>query len=444
MHRQISCDILIEHTSCLTGDFEIRDDQTIVIKDGLIHAILPSDDDTIHSYIPTTRINGKERLWMPGLIDSHIHTGQQLLKGMVLDELPMIWTRIMLPFESSLTPRKMELSAELASLEMLKNGTTGFIESGSYFMKAAAKVYAKSKLRGALSHSSMDQGDFPDSIRQTTDAVLASSDALYDAFHGQGNLKVFYSLRALMNCSSDLIARTSARACERNTFFQAHMNEYAGEVNYSLEHFGLRPVEYLDSLHALNDRFLAIHGIMLSAHEMDLLAHFNVKMAHCPFSNCGKGVPDTPALLERDITVGLGSDGTAHGGLSLWNEMKIFRSVINACLGTRISDPAIMPAKTILKMATANGAALLNEQGSLGCLKAGYKADLISLDWNQPHLLATRNRLHTLFESASGQDVRDSIIGGEFVMKDRQILTLDEEQILWKAKKYFETNEVTT
>ena len=99
---------------------------------------------------------------MPGLIDGHMHTGQQLLKGAVLDELPMIWTRIMLPFESTLTPEKMRLSVSLAALEMIKNGTTGFVDAGSYFMEEAARVYLASGLRGALSHSSMDQGNFPD------------------------------------------------------------------------------------------------------------------------------------------------------------------------------------------------------------------------------------------------------------------------------------------
>ena len=126
-----------------------------------------------------------------GLIDGHMHTGQQLLKGAVLDELPMIWIRIMLPFESTLTPQKMELSANLAALEMIKNGTTGFLDAGSYFMEKAAEVYIKSGLRGALSCSAMDQGNFPDSIRQTTEEVLETEDLLWEICADKGNLKVF-------------------------------------------------------------------------------------------------------------------------------------------------------------------------------------------------------------------------------------------------------------
>lgn len=221
-------DILIKNTSYLDENFEIQENVTIAIGDGRIRKLFPSAALTRMPDLSAKEvIDGKDLLWMPGLIDGHMHTAQQLLKGAVLDALPMIWTRIMLPFESTLTPAKMRLSAGLAALEMIKSGTTGFVDAGGYYMEEAGKVYLQSGLRGVLSHSSMDQGNFPDSIRQTTEEVLASQDELYDAFHKKGNLKVFYSLRALMNCSAELITKTAERAVERDTFLQAHMNEYA-------------------------------------------------------------------------------------------------------------------------------------------------------------------------------------------------------------------------
>ena len=303
-------------------------------------------------------------------------------------------------------------------------------------MEEAAKVYLKSGLRGVISHSAMDQGNFPDSIRQTTDEVLAFQDRLYEEFHGQGNLQVFYSLRALMNCSRELIVKTAERAREKNTIMQAHMNEYAGEVNYTLQNYQQRPVEYLDSLSVLDDHFLAAHGIMLSPSERALLAQKGAKVVHCPFSNCGKGVPETPDLLERGVCVGLGTDGAAHGGLSLWNEMKIFRSVMNAFHGVKNADPAVMPAKTILKMAFTNGAHILNEEQS-GMIREGYQADLIAINWDQPQLYATANRVNTLLECVCGNDVSDSIVAGKILMHNRQVLTLDEEKIMWQAKEYY-------
>lgn len=439
MKEKISCDILIKDTSCVTEDFKILDHQDIAIKDGRILGIRRSGSE---DYEAAETVDERDRLWMPGFIDGHMHTGQQLLKGAVLDELPMIWTRIMLPFESTLTPEKMEFSAQLAALEMIKNGTTGFADAGSYHMEKAANVYLQSGLRGVISHSSMDQGKFPESVRQTAEEVLETEDRLYDEYHGRGNLKVYYSLRALMNCSETLITKTVQRAEERGTFVQAHMNEYPGEINYTLENHQMRPVEYLDSLGILTENFVAAHGILLSPKERNILAKRNVKVVHCPFSNCAKGVPDTPDLLERGVCVGLGSDGAAHGGLSLWNEMKIFRSVMNAAVGSRNADPEVMPAKQILSMATENGACILGEEGSLGVLKEGYRADMISIDWSSPNLFVTSDRVHTLLECVTGTDVSDSMAAGRFLMRNRTLCTLDEEKILWKAKKYMETKEV--
>lgn len=436
MNPPYKCDLLIEHVSYLTEDFQIMDDQSIAIKDGRIHSVVPQDQ-SIDLFIPENRINGKGKLWMPGLVDGHIHTGQQLLKGRVLDELPMIWTRIMLPFESTLTPEKMRLSAGLAALEMIRNGTTGFVESGSYFMDDAAEVYAKSGLRGALSYSTMDCGAFPDSIRQTAREAVSSTDSLYSQYHGEQNLKVFYSLRALMNCSEELILLAASHAKERGTFLQAHMNEYAGEVNHCLEHHRLRPVEYLDSLGILGPNFLAAHGIMLSSHEIEILAANKAKIVHCPFSNCAKGVPNTPELLEHGICVGLGTDGAAHGGLSLWNEIKIFRSVMNAVWGTKNADPAVMPAKALLKMCTANGAAFLEGDGTLGRIAPGCHADLIAIDWSKTDFLASANRINTLVECVTGPDVTDCIVEGRLLMRDREILSVDEEKIRWEVEKYF-------
>ncbi|MFQ9652676.1 MAG: amidohydrolase family protein [Enterocloster sp.] len=107
------------------------------------------------------------------------------------------------------------------------------------------------------------------------------------------------------------------------------MNEYPNEINYHLERYQMRPVEYLDSLGVLSDHFVSAHSLLLSEHEIELMAANGVKAVHCPFSNCGKGVPNTPRLLESGISVAFGTDGTAHGGMSLFQEMKIFRSIMN-------------------------------------------------------------------------------------------------------------------
>ena len=435
------CDLIITDAAVLFPDGIVRSSQTIEINKGKICSVRPYRETDLET-AAKERITGTGKLVMPGLADCHMHTGQQLLKGKVLDALPMIWTRIMLPFESTLTEEKMELSASLAALEMIKSGTTAFVDAGSYHMDAAAEVYVQSGLRGLISASTMDEKGLPDSIAHDAEEAVAQTDRLYDGYNGKGNLKVAYSLRSLISCSDELNLKAAKRAKERGAKLQAHMNEYAGEVNYFLTNKKVRPFEYLDSMGILNEDFIAAHCILLSEREKDLLAERGVKVCHCPFSNCGKGAPDTPALREKGICVGLGTDGAAHGGLSLWNEMKIFRSVMNVEYGSRLNEPAVMPAEYILKMATENGYRLMGEDG--GRIETGKQADLITINMMQPHLYPTGNPVNTLLECVTAGDVCDSIVNGKVLMKDRRVLTLDEEKILARAAEYREMEAAET
>ena len=149
-------DLLIRHADYLDENFELQKGSSIAVADGKIEKI-----DTLEqlneTYTFDQILDGKGCVYLPGLVDAHMHTGQQLLRGRVLDEMPMIWTRIMLPFESTLTPEKMRLSAQLAALDMIQSGTAGFIDAGSYYMEEAAEVYCESGLRAALSFSTMVQ-----------------------------------------------------------------------------------------------------------------------------------------------------------------------------------------------------------------------------------------------------------------------------------------------
>ena len=180
-------DLIITDATVLFPDGTVRGGRTIEIKDGIIQSVREAKEGD-RELSAKEHISGRGKLVMPGLADCHMHTGQQLLKGRVLDALPMIWTRIMLPFESTLTDEKMELSASLAALEMIRSGTTAFVDAGSYHMEAAADVYVRSGLRGLLSASTMDEKGLPESIAQNADEALAQTDRLYDAYNGKGNL----------------------------------------------------------------------------------------------------------------------------------------------------------------------------------------------------------------------------------------------------------------
>lgn len=431
--RTQKADLLLMNVDFLDENWERVRGRDIVIRDGVIVEIRKhGDSETVYEANET--VDGGEMLYLPGFIDSHMHTGQQLLRGRVLDAMPMIWKRIMIPFESTLNEEKMRLSAELAALDMIRSGTCGFIDAGSYFMDKAAEVYETSGLRGALSVSTMDEEGLPASIAMTAEEAIEKTDILFERFHGKGNLKVFYSLRSLISCSEDLIERAAIRAREKGTTLQAHMNEYPGEITPFLSRFQKRPYEFLDAKGILGPWFLGAHSLLLSEEEKDLMCDRQVRICHCPFSNCGKAVPETPSLLRRQIPVGIGTDGAAHGGLSLWNEMRIFRSVMNVTCGVPLAEPAIMPAKTILDMVTKGGAACLGEE--TGTIAVGKRADLIGIDLDAPHLWIHGVISNTLVESVSAEDVKNVIVGGRMLMKNREILTLDEEKIRREARAF--------
>ena len=427
------CDLLIKNAVVMTDYETVEYGMDIAVSDGRITAVAKSGT---REFCAEKTISGEEKLFMPGLIDSHMHTGQQLLKGLVLDAKPIIWTRVMLPFESTLTPEKMKLSAQAAALEMIKSGTTAFIDAGSYHMDAAAEVYEKSGLRGCLSYSTMDEDGLPESIAMDATQAVAETDRLYDGWNGKGNLKVYYSLRALNSCSHELTELAAGHARERGAMLQAHMNEYQGEVDGIIKRENMRPYEFLEKMGVLSDRFLGAHSLILSETEKELIKKRGVKLCHCPFSNCGKAVPDTPDLAERGIIPGFGTDGAAHGGLSLWNEMRIFRSLMNIYHGVPNRNPKVMPAELLFRMLWEGGAAAVDEAGQCGKIAEGYKADFVSIYLDAGRLIPSGNLLHTMFECAESGDVRDMVVGGKVLMENREVQTLDEEKIRFEMKEY--------
>ncbi len=429
------CSLLIENTTVMTDAETIQTGMDIAVCGEKIAAVVKHGE---REFQAKKVIIGKEKLIMPGLIDSHMHTGQQLLKGLVLDAKPIIWTRVMLPFESTLTSEKMQLSAKAAALEMIKSGTSGFVDAGSYFMEAAAEVYVQSGLRGCLSFSTMDEEGLPESIAMDAVQAVKETDILYEHWNNQGNLKVYYSLRALNSCSDKLTELAAEHAGDRGAMLQAHMNEYQGEIDGIIRREGMRPYEYLEKMGVLSPKFLGAHSLLLSEEEKEIIGKYRVKLCHCPFSNCGKAVPDTPDLVSRGIIPGFGSDGAAHGGLSLWNEMRIFRSVMNIYHGVPNKNPKVMPAELLFQMLLEGGAAAIDEVGECGKIAEGYKAEFISIYLDAGRLIPSGNLLHTLFECAESGDVRDMVVGGKCLMEDQEVKTLDEEKIRFEIRKYME------
>lgn len=424
-----NCDILIKNGRVLRPDLSIAANQFIAIKDSQIVATGEGD------YSAETVIDDRHILWMPGLTDAHVHTSQQFLKGSLLDEKPVIWKRINVPFEASLTEETMALSARLAGAEMIKNGTTSFVDAGGPHVAAAAEEYLKMGMRGALTWQTTDGAKVPDGLRVETKDGLPRLERLYRDYHGKdGLLQVYYSVTSLTACTEELFRTILLSAKEHGIAAECHMNEYTSEILDFIERYKVRPFEYLEQIGALTERFVAAHCIMLSESEIGIMEKHKVRAVHCPFSNCGKGVPPTPRLLSAGIPVAFGSDGAGHGGLDLFREIRTFRCVMNVTQGIVTGNPQIMPARTLLSMAMDGGAKALMVE-NLGRIEKGCLADLIGINLDQPHLMGTGSLVNSLVESVSGADVRHSVIHGKLVMKDRELLTVDEERVLYETGK---------
>ena len=422
--------MLLKNIAYLDENLDIIFNRDIRIKDNYIKEI----GENLEIEEEEEVIIGENLLVTPGLCDAHTHIGQQLLKGKVLDAEGIIWKNIMLPFESSITDEIMSLNTKLALIEMIKAGTTSFVDAGSYHMDSACREIFKSGMRGAVTYSSMVDSSLPESIYDTADEVIEKNNSLYKNWNEKGLIQVYYSIRSLMSANEELILKVSQEAKKRDAMLEAHMNEYDKEVENVIEKTGLPPYEYLEKLGVLNSDFIGAHSLILSEGEKEIIKKHDIKIVQCPFSNSGKALANTPQLIKNGIKIGLGSDGVAHGGLSLWDEMKTLRCMMNVTWGIQENNRSIMPAKTLLKMAMKNGKYFLRK--NIGTIKEEYLADLIFIDLNQPHLWYSGNYTNTIFECVNKGDIIHSMVDGKWIMKDRKITTIDEGSVHEELKKW--------
>ena len=422
--------MLLKNIAYLDENLDVIFNRDIRIKDNYIKEI----GENLEIEGEEEVINGENLLVTPGLCDAHTHIGQQLLKGKVLDAEGIIWKNIMLPFESSITDEIMSLNTKLALIEMIKAGTTSFVDAGSYHMDSACREIFKSGMRGAVTYSSMVDSSLPESICDTADEVIEKNNSLYKNWNEKGLIQVYYSIRSLMSANEELILKVSQEAKKRDAMLEAHMNEYDKEVENVIEKTGLPPYEYLEKLGVLNSDFIGAHSLILSEGEKEIIKKHDIKIVQCPFSNSGKALANTPQLIKNGIKIGLGSDGVAHGGLSLWDEMKTLRCMMNVTWGIQENNRSIMPAKILLKMAMENGKYFLRK--NIGTIKEEYLADLIFIDLNQPHLWYSGNYTNTIFECVNKGDIIHSMVDGKWIMKDRKITTIDEGSVHEELKKW--------
>ena len=420
-------DLLLTGALVLTLDQQNREirEGAVAVRGSEIAAVGPVAELS-RRWPHAPRLDTPHGLIMPGLVNVHTHAAMSCFRGLA-DDLPlMTWlTQYVFPAEAKLTGEIVYQSTMLSCAEMIRSGTTSFCDMYLF----AAEVAAAAAACGMRAWIGEVLYDFPSPCFGEPENGFAYMEDLFAAYAGHELIRITVDPHAVYTCSPELLRRLHGYAERYDTHYHIHLAETREEVAGCLEKYGQRPVAHLDALGVLDDRTVAAHGIWLEPAEIELLARRQVKVAHCPESNMklASGVAPVPELLAAGVTVGLGTDGAASN-----NDIDLFGEMDSAAKLHKLHklDPTVMDAATVLALATGGGARLLGADSRIGSLEAGKKADCIVLDLHRPHLSPFYHAASQLVYAARGGDVVHSMINGRLVMRDRRLLTIDEEELL--------------
>ncbi|MBU2559479.1 amidohydrolase family protein [archaeon] len=413
-------DVLIKNGLVLTMDKRRRilKNTSIGITDGKITDIaedLKGEADFV--------IDASDKIVMPGLINAHTHLPMTLLRGMA-DDLPLdkwlneeIW-----PIEAQLEAKHVYAGALLGCLEMIQSGTTCFNDM-YFFMDEVARSCKETGIRGCISHAMFDFGDtskIPEMLGHGKDNISK---------YKNGLVRAFVAPHAPYTCSQELLLKAKELAEENETRLHIHIAESQKEVNDSIEQKGAPPFEYLDKIGFLDENVIAVHSVWASEKEIGIMKKRGVKVAHNPISNMklASGVAPVPEYLKKGICVALGTDGAAsNNNLSMFSEMK------TCALLHKISnmDPSTVPAYSVLESATINGARALGMEEEIGSIEVGKTADIILVNLKSANMTPLTNPVSHIVYAAKGSDVNSVIVDGRILMQDRELRTLDLEDVL--------------
>ena len=405
---------------------------TLIVEDGRISAVGPSDEVIIPPGMPVIDASGHALL--PGLIDAHSHSS--LMRGVTENMQLMEWLPYYQLEHRALTEEYAFHSARLCYLEALKSGTTCVMDMYR-FMHRCADAAGEIGLRVNLAPYVADEPgkDFF--------ATRAENRALIHSHHGSqnGRIQVWMGLEHLFYCTPDAYREALECQAEYGVGIHTHASEQKEEDDAVKAHFGRRSIAQLDHYGILGERTLIAHCVWLNDDEIKRIADTGTAISHCPISNAklASGVARVPEMLAAGITVGLGTDGpVCNNSLSLFEEMK-FASLIQKA--TRL-DATVLPADQILRMATINGARALGVGDRIGSLEVGKQADLLLLDLAQPNLTPTEinaaggNLLWNLVFAADARNVAAVWVDGRQLIANGRATRVSEQAVITEAQQH--------
>lgn len=376
-------------------------------------------------------IDGNFLLMTPGFVNGHTHLGMSYFRNYADDLKLMDWLENEIwPIENKLTADDIYWSSLLSICENIKSGVTNFCDM-YYEMDKVCDATIISGIRGTLTRGLTDNdGKGKEKLKSVRE--------LYNNYHNKANgrIKVVPAPHAIYTCSENFLREISDLSKDLDGIINIHLSETKGEVENSLKEHGMTPISYVNSLGLLDNHVIAAHCVHITDEEIALVKDKKFYPIYNPTSNLKLASGFTPVekLLKNNIIMGIGTDGdSSNNSQNLLQDMHI-GAIVNKA---REMDEEAVKAIEILKMATING------QKALGISKAGlikedYLADLTVFNLKSSNFTPKNNLINALVYSATAEDVRDVLCDGKFVMRNRELVNLDEERIKFEVSRHFE------
>ncbi|CUM63810.1 uncharacterized protein PRCAT00001394001 [Priceomyces carsonii] len=428
---------------------DIIENGAILVKDTYIMAIGKAKD-LIEEYRDEEIVDLKGQIIMPGLISLHVHLAQSLLRT-AADDLPLIdWLcdRVWC-MQGNFTEEDGYVASKLTIAEMLKSGTTTFVEAlfaERYGFKGAVDAVVESGIRGCIGKVVMDQPRYATqegiSMHQgliEDERSLNNTIKCFEQYNGAGEglVEVWFGARTPGGVSENLYREMVKVARSRGIGITMHCAEVKADREFFASE-GHTPMTYCQDLGLLGPRTVLAHMVHLDDNDIEILSKTGASVAHCPTSNAklGSGIARVKELNDAGVLVGIGCDGCpCNNVMDLLQEMKLASLLPKAIHG----DPSLIPAEKIIEMATIIGARALGKEKEIGSLEVGKKADFISINLSDKlYAQPQRDPVSMVVYIATGSDVETVVINGKIVIKNKVLLTLDEEKIIKEAQVHGE------
>ncbi len=436
-------DLLIEHGHVIALDAAGRriPDGTIAVKGGRIVAVAPGPQ--LRDRFSADRvIDASEKYVFPGLVNTHIHSFQTLLKGLGRDRPLLDWLAVSIrPAAPRLDGEATYLGAAVAAIESIRSGVTTVVDYNYAHPRpgladAAIEAFAAVGVRSVYARSFSDRafGEGAGPLVEPPAVFLADIDRLAAKYDHDDMVDIWVSPSAFWNMTETGLKETAEFAADRGLAVTMHIDETVVDDQDSLARFGRKALPYLADIGMVNERFLAVHCVHLDDEDIEILRRSGAKVSHNPVSNMllGSGVSPVQALAEAGVTVSLGTDGAAsNDSQDMLETMKL------AALLQKVTrrDPGVMGAGQVVRMATMGGARALGKEDLIGSLEVGKAADLFIYDPWRAKSSPMHDPVAALVYSSGEDNIRTTIVAGRVVLEDGVIVGVDEADILRRAQR---------